>query len=622
MFASGARAEHRRRPLSFAMLQLSHDLENHLVEVLVRLLEDKPDDPLAAFEALSRIVSAETHGAVSAAERSVPATVVNEYTLPSVALLQTKFNKTFPAYDAEKCSQLLGLLFPTGPAPEEGADEGAEEGPTYTPANTDFEVQDLVRDAEAIRRFGIDVGTPDTVFQLALSIQRLCEAKPLRSARLFACIQAMHNPYYIVECVFQDDQRPREAAAGTAADAGADGDPDAEGESAKKAPEEAWERFARENAPPPAEIDQGANTYCYFVATSATALADDWTLLPDVTPAMILASRKVRRLFSGDLDAPLESHPPFPEGQAKEKFLLRAQIARISAGSLAAPVGLLTVPDQEEEEEDAGRDEGQGEEGGASKTVGPPLKELLPVETTAEYSIEGSKLALLQSWVHMEPHLSQHQGRCTLFMQEGSGGGEEEEEDGDGDEGSGKKKREKTPAELEACPKQLRALSFDDALDWAVGHVAFPVQAWSVRSVFYSHSSEPVLMGRSYAVRCNRWPGAISIAYPLGLGPEPEGADDDDGKKKKAKPERPVRFRVVNIYVGDGVKVGAAGGLSYAPPREFAFQTEAASAEAVICHDPTAEELSAPEFQEPAAPEEGAASGDADADASGDGAEE
>lgn len=121
-----------------------------------------------------------------------------------------------------------------------------------------------------------------------------------------------------------------------------------------------------------------------------------WIRLPHINPAQIVAARKIRRFFTGDLGehvrllgflkhaqiiAPplsdffvwywwickqikvltfflikqIVSHPPFP---GLEKNLLRAQIARISAATTVSPIGYFRFDDNEEEEdaEESGSD--------------------------------------------------------------------------------------------------------------------------------------------------------------------------------------------------------------------------------------------------------------------------
>ena len=90
----------------------------------------------------------------------------------------------------------------------------------------------------------------------------------------------------------------------------------------------------------------------YYVCTEPGL---PWVKLPPVTPAQITAARHIRKFFTGRLDAPICSYPPFPGNEAN---YLRAQIARISAGTQVSPHGFYQFreEDEDEEEEDAPRD--------------------------------------------------------------------------------------------------------------------------------------------------------------------------------------------------------------------------------------------------------------------------
>lgn len=72
-----------------------------------------------------------------------------------------------------------------------------------------------------------------------------------------------------------------------------------------------------------------------------------------VTPEQISVARKIRKFLTGRLDAPIVSYPPFP---GKEANYLRAQIARISAGTHISPNGFYKF----DEENDAEEEEGTG----------------------------------------------------------------------------------------------------------------------------------------------------------------------------------------------------------------------------------------------------------------------
>lgn len=54
---------------------------------------------------------------------------------------------------------------------------------------------------------------------------------------------------------------------------------------------------------------QGINKMNYWVCTD---LNGDWVELPIVTPQQMRVSRKIKHLFTGDLEAPLFCNPFFP----------------------------------------------------------------------------------------------------------------------------------------------------------------------------------------------------------------------------------------------------------------------------------------------------------------------
>ncbi|KAL8002519.1 putative radial spokehead-like protein [Plasmopara halstedii] len=79
-----------------------------------------------------------------------------------------------------------------------------------------------------------------------------------------------------------------------------------------------------------------------------------WVRLPPVRCEQIVAARQLCRYVQGDLEAPISGHPPFP---GLEKNFLRAQIARISAGTALSPAD--------------GEEESREEE-----TFAPPLRDI------------------------------------------------------------------------------------------------------------------------------------------------------------------------------------------------------------------------------------------------------
>jgi len=84
------------------------------------------------------------------------------------------------------------------------------------------------------------------------------------------------------------------------------------------------------------------NKNTYFATNDLTG---DWTELPDVKPGQIRAARKIRYVFSGDLNRKIITNPYFP---GVEKDYLRCQIARITHGTKIEPsTNHWVVPDPE-----------------------------------------------------------------------------------------------------------------------------------------------------------------------------------------------------------------------------------------------------------------------------------
>lgn len=88
----------------------------------------------------------------------------------------------------------------------------------------------------------------------------------------------------------------------------------------------------------------GVNQYVYWVSES---VVDEWIQLPDLSPNDLSSSRRIKVLFSGDLEKDIITNPFF---QGKEKNYLRAQIARISHGTTIIPKGLYRLAEDNPKE--------------------------------------------------------------------------------------------------------------------------------------------------------------------------------------------------------------------------------------------------------------------------------
>lgn len=113
-------------------------------------------------------------------------------------------------------------------------------------------------------------------------MKKLVRDKAPREIRFWGKISGTNNDYYIIE---------------------GQGD----------APEDEEERGADFE-----KRGEGINTYTYWVTNDPLA---EWFELPDITPQQLGVARKIRKLFSGNLEANVVSNPYFP---GKEKHLLRA----------------------------------------------------------------------------------------------------------------------------------------------------------------------------------------------------------------------------------------------------------------------------------------------------------
>ncbi|KPJ17009.1 Radial spoke head protein 6-like A [Papilio machaon] len=91
--------------------------------------------------------------------------------------------------------------------------------------------------------------------------------------------------------------------------------------------------------------DEGDYVQVYWVCTS---LGEPWVCLPDTTPQHVRVARLNVRVMTGDLDAEIQSFPPF---EGTERHFLRAQIARIAAATSISPQGFYTFGSGEEEED-------------------------------------------------------------------------------------------------------------------------------------------------------------------------------------------------------------------------------------------------------------------------------
>eukprot|EP01060_Flectonema_neradi_P037905 TRINITY_DN778_c0_g1_i3.p1 TRINITY_DN778_c0_g1~~TRINITY_DN778_c0_g1_i3.p1 ORF type:complete len:555 (+),score=157.07 TRINITY_DN778_c0_g1_i3:128-1792(+) len=260
----------------------------------------------------------------------------------------------------------------------------------------------------------------------------------------------------------------------------------------------------------------GLNRVTFWVCQYA---GGPWTELPDVTPQQIISSQKIKKYLTGNLDAPVNSYPPFP---GKEINYLRAQLARIWSSSTVAPEGeveAFVAEDEEEEEE-----EEENPNAIKYQKFNPLTSEAKPIQL--EEGIES--LATSEKWVHTRPFIYKT-GRGTQLPPKPE---PEEDEAAEEPEDEEEKEPEEEPKELLqpiATDKKYATIKVpqepketeegqeepeeedddkeDDeaAEDDPTNPKRITLQSWTAHTVNNFYKKHGVVVVRSL-----RWPGACS----------------------------------------------------------------------------------------------------------------
>jgi radial spoke head protein 4A len=416
-------------------------LYDHLSEVLLQVLEKKPKNVLESFENISRTVKSNR---LTATGENPPQKANIDGPLLSVAKRQIKL---FEKPDGE---------------------DGDANGPATAI------VPNVFKEQQIYEQCGVGIGREEAVL-LQFAIQELAKTvgDSVISLRFWGKILGTKADYYIVEGTLADgaednDPEPEsgDANGGEAADAPSGGDDDQA--TALGELEDVPKPFFKKPPVIPMELGSGGNKHRYWVCSEPSQA---WTKLPPVTPSQITVARKIKKLFTGTLAAPVHSYPPF---KGTEANLLRAQIARISAATHVSPAGYFAFPEEEPEEEDV------------------PLV----LETVQDFEgLAMEELGKPDAWAHHSAALLP-QGRCQWY----SVTQDKEENDDDDDEDVDDAPEEEEP---ETAPPLLAALVEDQPNDADYG------AAWSAKT-YPSYAPEVA------CISSNNWPGAYAVATDRG----------------------------------------------------------------------------------------------------------
>lgn len=376
-------------------------VRSHLAELIHSLLTSKDPDALAKLESLSMEVKATKVGAPEVATAKATAS------LPAGAVLTQPYFKD-------------GVAVPT-----EGWHKKSKALHKVADSVTASSLAELPAQMPMFEWAGVGLGKEET-YRIYLAMQSLQKEHKLLAVRFFGKLLGNKADYIVIEARAPADVHKPPSAAG---------------------------------AVPPEAPGVGLNTFCYFVAPSA---ADAFTVLEDVTPEQVVASKSVRKYLTGDLSAAVFAFPAFPGAEAA---YLRAQIARIAAATVVYPAGKFAFNDDSEENPK-------------------------PMIDAEEYAVP-EDLTVPESWVHAYGKVLKI-GRTTNPPKPEPADGEDPPE---GEE-------EEEVSALESIASDAAVMAFSEESE---------LPAWSVAMYNGGYAAYGVAIAKSH-----RWPGAYAAIAKTG----------------------------------------------------------------------------------------------------------
>ncbi|KAM6938697.1 radial spoke head protein 4 homolog A [Lycodopsis pacificus] len=399
------------------------NLYDHLTQVLMKVMDEHPQNVVDVIEDISHDVKRTFFEEKQSTLRDLPQTSA-----------------------AELLAEKQRLLF-AGPE-EDDQEEKAMESPLPNMSVIGFYWEQA----------GVGLGREE-MLRVFLALKQLVESQKLLRCRLWGKILGTESSYIVAEAEYRVGEVERSS------------EESAEDE-VRKRKEDPLPPSTCEPLPalPEEILGKGANKCVYYVCKEPGL---PWVKLPSVSPAQIIVARQIRKFFTGRLDNPVVSYPPFTGNEAN---YLRAQIARISAGTQVSPEGFYKPAEDEYDEED--------EEAFNSVEVNPDFEGISVAELAES----------LSTWVHHVQHILQ-QGRCTLVDLAKKTG------DDSNEEGEAEEREADDKPEQEVGPPLLTRLSEDAE--------KFNIPPWTLRvssTLTYQHALA--------VIRSNLWPGAY--AYSCG----------------------------------------------------------------------------------------------------------
>lgn len=449
---SAADFENAKAYLLQASSTTGQNLYEHMVGMISKVLDERPTDAIDRLEDLSLQVKAGQF-----------------------------VNTASTVKDVEEPSGEVTLAQKQEKMYEKGEEEEIDE-------DSEPVIDDVISEMQLFNDAGVGLSREES-FRVFLSMKQLQGQQSFQKIRFWGVIYGLQKNYYVAECVYTEGEEPQpEEEEEEQVDDGAGGDGEEDPDALPKSQYQAPKPLAKE------EYGKGANKYAYYVCNEP---GDVWTALPMVTPAQIVVARQVKKYFTGNLDTPIESYPPF---DGTEKEYLRAQIACISSDTVVSPQGLFTFDEEDEDEEEAPDTYIKDEE-----------YEGLPQEKLLDQEGEGP-----DGWVHHVQHILP-QGRCKWINPN-----PKPEDEGDDDEDEDEDEEDEVVPET--GPALLSSIMQDPQVDG--------LPAWSARL-----TSEFNKRFAGVMVASNIWPGAYAVAYNKAM--QFANVYFGDGHKYSATPYNP-----------------------------------------------------------------------------------
>uniref|UniRef100_A0A6J0TYB8 Radial spoke head protein 6 homolog A-like n=1 Tax=Pogona vitticeps TaxID=103695 RepID=A0A6J0TYB8_9SAUR len=415
-------------------------LYDHLAEMLAKILDERPENPADIIENISKDVKC--------------------------ARFQKKLDTLRDEYEKHPTFELAEMyktLFQKGGG--DGTEQDLEEEAPETP------LPNVMETAFYFEQAGIGLSLEE-YYHIFLALKQLVTTHPIQTCRFWGKILGVEANYIVAEVEFREGEEEEEVEEEEIIEEGLKEGSEVRDEEEDE--DEEKDEPPKPNYKPPPVIPKeenrtGANKYTYFVCNEP---GKPWVRLPPVTPAHIVNARKIKKFFTGKLDAPIVSYPPFP---GNESNYLRAQIARISAATQISPLGFYQFGEEEGDEE---------EEGGAGRDTYEENPDFEPISVL-------EMVDSLSNWVHHVQNILM-QGRCT-WVNPFQKSEEEEEEDEE------EEKPDEQEESQEVGPPLLTPLSEDADIQ--------NIPPWSTEA-----STNLIPQYALAVLQANLWPGAYAFA--------------------------------------------------------------------------------------------------------------